>query len=244
LALASGNEGTAAVTLWDYQTGQEITTLTAGDGSLESLVFSAGGTLLAAGTGQTDASGEVTGGQAVVWDLVSETITQTLLHDNWVTSLAFSPDGRILATGTAALDSNGTVAGSLINLWDVETGQLLRSFESPGDHVISLAFSPEGTRLAAANWSGDLVLWEVSNEAPRTSLGAHSDPIGDLAFSPDGRLLAAAILTGGSSTVEIWDMTSGEILAQLEGESLAFSPDGTALASIVFSSVRVWGVTP
>jgi WD40 repeat protein len=232
------------VTLWDYQTGQEITTLTAGDGSLESLVVSPGGDFLAAGTGQTDASGEVTGGQAVVWDLASETVIQTLPHDNWVTSLAFSPDGRILATGTAALDSNGTVAGSLVNLWDVESGQLLRSFESPGDHVISLAFSPDRTRLAAGNWSGDLVLWEVSNEAPLTSLGAHSDPIGDLAFSPDGRLLAAAILTGGSSTVEIWDMTSGEKLAQLEGESLAFSPDGTALASIVFSSVRLWGVSP
>jgi len=110
--------------------------------------------------------------------------------------------------------------------------------------VISLAFSPDGTRLAAGNWSGDLVLWEVSSEAPLTGLGAHSEPIVDLAFSPDGQLLAAAILTGGSSTVEIWDITSGEKLAQLEGESLAFSPDGTALASIVFSSVRLWGVAP
>jgi len=244
LALASGDEGTAAVTLWDYQTGQEITTLTAGDGSLESLAFSADGNLLAAGTGQTDASGVVTGGQAVVWDLASEMVIRTLPHDNWVTSLAFSPDGRILATGTAALDGSGTVAGSLVHLWDVETGQLLRSFESSGDHVNSLAFSPDGTRLAAGNWSGDLVLWEVSSEAPLTSLGAHSDPIVDLAFSPDGQLLAAAILTGGSSTVEIWDITSGEKLAQLEGESLAFSPDGTALASIVFSSVRLWGVAP
>jgi WD40 repeat protein len=244
LALSSGGEGIAAVTLWNYQSGQEIKTLTAGEGSLESLGISPDGNFLAAGTGQIDSSGTVTGGQAVVWDVASGAIAQALPHENWVTSLAFDPDGRVLATGTATLDSSGTVAGSLVTLWDLETGQQVRSIDFPGDHVVSLAFSPDGTLLAAGNWSGELLLWDVGNESPATTLGTHSDPVVDLAFSPDGRLLAAGFLSAGPGTVEIWEPASGELLTSLEGQRLAFSPDGAALASIVFDSVRLWGIAP
>jgi WD40 repeat protein len=244
LALDSGSQATATVTLWNYQTGQEITTLTAGDGSLESLAVSPGGDFLAAGTGQTDTSGNVTAGQAVIWALDQEGIAFSLPHENWVTSLAFAPDGRTLATGTAALDSTGTVSGSLVTLWDLKTGQPVRTIEFPGDHVVSLAFSPDGTLLVAGNWSGDLVLWEAGSEAPPVSLGAHSAPVVDLAFSPDGRLLAAGLLSDGPGIVEIWDIAMRRRLASLEGNRLAFSPDGSALASLVFSSVRLWAVSP
>jgi WD40 repeat protein len=244
LALDSGSQATATVTLWNYQTGQEITTLTAGDGSLESLAVSPGGDFLAAGTGQTDTSGNVTAGQAVIWALDQEGIAFSLPHENWVTSLAFAPDGRTLATGTAALDSTGTVSGSLVTLWDLKTGQPVRTIEFPGDHVVSLAFSPDGTLLVAGNWSGDLVLWEAGSEAPPVSLGAYSAPVVDLAFSPDGRLLAAGLLSDGPGTVEIWDIAMRRRLASLEGNRLAFSPDGSALASLVFSSVRLWAVSP
>lgn len=244
LALASGSEGTAAVTLWDYQTGQENTTLTAGEGSLESLAISPNGTLLAAGTGQTDESGTVMGGQAVVWDLASQTVVQSLPHNNWVTSLAFAPDGHTLATGTASLNSSGAEAGSLVTLWDLRTGQQVRTIEFPGDHVVSLAFSPDGTLLAAGNWSGDLVLWEAGSETPLSNLGTRIDPVIDLAFSPDGTLLGAGLLSEGPGTVEIWELASRQQISSLEGSQLAFSPDGTSLASVVFSSVRLWGVAP
>jgi WD40 repeat protein len=244
LALASGSQGTAAVTLWDYQTGHENTTLTAGEGSLESLAISPNGTLLAAGTGQTNESGTVMGGQAVVWDLASQTVVQSLPHNNWVTSLAFAPDGHTLATGTASLNSSGAEAGSLVTLWDLRTGQQVRTIEFPGDHVVSLAFSPDGTLLAAGNWSGDLVLWEAGSETPLSNLGARIDPVIDLAFSPDGTLLGAGLLSEGPGTVEIWELASRQQLSSLEGSQLAFSPDGTSLASVVFSSVRLWGVAP
>ena len=54
-----------------------------------------------------------------------------------------------------------------------------------------------------------------------------------VAFSPDGQRLASASL---DNTIKIWDATTGDCQATLEGHSnavisIAFSPDGQRLAS-------------
>jgi WD40 repeat protein/serine/threonine protein kinase/Flp pilus assembly protein TadD len=72
-----------------------------------------------------------------------------------------------------------------------------------------------------------------------------ADEIRCVAFSPDGRTLAVA---DGSSRVGLWDATSGQQRAVLEGHTagvrtLAFSPDGRLLATGAEGgdrTVRVW----
>jgi WD40 repeat protein len=55
--------------------------------------------------------------------------------------IAFAADGKTLAAGA----NDGTVT-----LWDVETGQERRSFRGPAGGYGEVAFSPDGTMLAAA----------------------------------------------------------------------------------------------
>src|SRR5262249_59467946 len=50
-------------------------------------------------------------------------------------------DGRLLAT--AGVDQT-------IKLWDPDGGHVLPSLEGHGDKVVSLAFSPDGRRLASS----------------------------------------------------------------------------------------------
>jgi eukaryotic-like serine/threonine-protein kinase len=104
--------------------------------------------------------------------------------------------------------------------------------------VDSLAFSPDGQLLAAADSADDTTyLWDVATRRLTASL---TDPAGDngvysLAFSPDGQTLAEG---DDSGATYLWDVATRRVTATLadpnpsypEVESIAFSPDGKTLA--------------
>ena len=71
--------------------------------------------------------------------------------------MAFSPDGTLIA---GASMSDGTV-----KLWNVASARLVRSLPTHAVDVYSVAFSPDGTTLAAAtgnnNGNGTVVRWNT-----------------------------------------------------------------------------------
>jgi WD40 repeat protein len=98
----------------------------------------------------------------------------------------FSPDGRLLAVST----DDGT-----IQLFEPQTGVRVRTLASDGHAAMSLAFSPDGSRLAAGLDGGARVdLWHVPSGKRLTSLAMPTDllSVNGLAFARDGRTLAAA----------------------------------------------------
>jgi WD40 repeat protein len=71
-------------------------------------------------------------------------LTETAAH-----SVTFSEDSTLVAGGTET---------GLISVWDVETGRLLLTLQQGDSAILSLAFSPDGARLAAsAGFLGDIV---------------------------------------------------------------------------------------
>jgi WD40 repeat protein len=74
--------------------------------------------------------------------------------------------------------------------------------------IMSLAFSPDGRRLASST-GGDTKVWDVaSGQELRTIKGT------GMAFSPDGRRLASATR---EDTVMVWDAESGQELCTRKG---------------------------
>ena len=109
--------------------------------------------------------------------------------------------------------------------------------------VLSVAFSPDGTRIATGSFDNTAKIWDARTGAPQFDLKGHSKPVSSVAFSPDGTRIA----TGSSDrTAKVWDARNGTLLLELKGHtnviySVAFSADGTRIATgSADKTAKVW----
>lgn len=147
---------------------------------------------------------------------------------DWI--LDYSPDGSRLAVA-----SNSAVA---VTVWNIESGKQVAAFtdstEGRSHGFSSVAFSPDGTRLAAGHDdnAGKVTIWDTASGEKLKCLEVEQSPRG-LTFSPDSKKLAWGDSDG---KVHVWDVDAGtEVWCrekhERQVESVAFSPDGTLLAS-------------
>src|SRR5262245_9272142 len=109
--------------------------------------------------------------------------------------------------------------------------------------VSSVAFSPDGKRLATESDDRTIKLWDASTGQELLTLKGHSDWVKSVAFSPDGKRLATGSL---DRTIKLWDASTGQELVTLKGhsdwvQSVAFSPDGKRLATgSLDRTIKLW----
>ena len=116
--------------------------------------------------------------------------------------------------------------------WSLPEGSKARF--GKGHITGSIAYSPDGTRLAMASSIGSWI-YDAHTGEELALLTGHTRSVTSVSFSPDGTTLASA---GGWSdwTVWLWNVETGEARETLAGHtdrvrSVAFSPDGMMLAS-------------
>ncbi|KAK4208673.1 hypothetical protein QBC37DRAFT_391849 [Rhypophila decipiens] len=102
----------------------------------------------------------------------------------------------------------------------------LQTLEGHRHSVTSVAFSPDGQRLASASPDQTIKIWDPASGQCLQTLEGHRSWVRSVAFSPDGQRLASG---SADQTIKIWDPASGQCLQTLEGHySLVhslFSPD-------------------
>ena len=98
----------------------------------------------------------------------------------------------------------------------------------------AVAWSPDGTRFAAADPDGAVVVHDAATGEPVQTIAGHDAPVNGITFSPDGSLLGT---TGEDGYAKVWDLETGEELHALESpagrDAIApsFSSDGSLFAA-------------
>ena len=156
MLLASGSAN-GTVKLWDVETHQNVATLEGHAVGGTSVAFSPDGTTLAAGASD---------GIVKLWDVATHQNTATFGgYDAATVAAIVAEEGqRYWFTPVSFLSDTTLAAGSgdRIKLWDVATEENIATFEVPGDLVISMSCSPDGTTLAAGTYNSIIKLWDVA----------------------------------------------------------------------------------
>jgi len=126
---------------------------------------------------------------------------------------------------------------------DATSPQLVRTIMGHTSGVESVAWSPDGTRLATASHDGTARVWDLATGAELRTLPGHTDWVVSVAWSPDSARLATA---SRDWTARVWDAATGAQLRTLTGHtdwvnSVAWSPDSARLATASSDrTARVW----
>ena len=163
-----------------------------------------------------------------------------------ITTLKVAGASALLQTADARL-----VSRSAFPAWQLSAS--LGGQESGGDsvfvdRVLSLAFSPDGSLLAAgggeASRSGQLTLWNTAdNSLVHQFVDAHSDTVYGIDFSADGKQIASA---AADKFVKVFDVATKQFIRSFEGHThhvmdVSWKSDRTTLASAgADNAIKVW----
>lgn len=208
--LAYKEDGAYSISLWNLKTKTPLTLRTEElpTDTYGPVGFSADGKTLAT----TYAKSDTEGNTILFW-----TVADVLKHDPLTGSakpsmsiagstdayydnaLVFSPDASQLAT----INTNDMT----IHLFDLKTGKVAQMLAfhtttsaNADSGIYGLAFSPDGSILAAASHDKTVRLWDVKTGKELAVLAAHNE-VATASFSPDGTFLATSNVDG---SIELW----------------------------------------
>lgn len=86
-------------------------------------------------------------------------------------------------------------------VWDVAGGKLLHTWEGHHGDIWTIAFSPDGTKLATGGTDGAVKIWEPETGKLLATYLGHNTTVHCIAFNRDGTLLGSG---GRDGAIRVW----------------------------------------
>lgn len=137
-----------------------------------------------------------------------------------------------------------------------QPGQQLYMYELHTNRVISVAWAPDGTRIASGGLDGTVQVWSAKDGQRQRTYRGHmrvfpAPNVYTVSWSPDSTRIASA---GNSATIHVWDATSGQKMQLYKGHSnilanifhVSWSSNGKYIASTNMSlnpseeAIHIW----
>jgi RNA polymerase sigma factor (sigma-70 family) len=183
-------------------------------------------------------------GSANVPQTMAREALRLAVDEEQIGTVALAPAGNWLAIA-------GRGAEERVRVWELGKGSDLAPPRKPPFVVLAtgtqaLAFSADGSLLAAGGSDGTIAVWRVGSHSTIWRVQGHEGEGTAIGFSPDGQFLASGASDG---TVRLRNAANGNEVESLQGEansihSIAFSRGGTKLATGSNDGfIRVWDMS-
>jgi WD40 repeat protein/serine/threonine protein kinase len=151
-----------------------------------------------------------------LWSARTGELLKSWEHESDFPATAISADGTLVAAA-------GDGQNKQISLWNAEIGDAEQAERRLAHtrYVSSLAFSPDGTRLAAASSrEATISVWNVATGRPLPGITTPHLGVTSFAWSDDGQVLVTCGM--GTESVAFWDGETGRPLNSISGETTHF----------------------
>lgn len=164
-----------------------------------------------------------------------------------ILGLSFNPAGDVVVS---------VGADGAARAWDTYAGEMLFTTQGTrgGGKALGVAHAPNGTLFATVHGDGQARIWQAINGEPHVfsnaepavfkhwpAVAGHSQSIYSVGFNPTSERL---ITGGGDRKAKVWDVATGEMLADLDQPdkvfSVAFSADGRFILAAALRTVTIF----
>ncbi len=228
-SIAAGNED-GTIRIWNLLSRREVRRLASHSNMVEWIGFTADGRTLVS-LGYHDRT-------IRLWDVSTDEELRQFRSSqgNPGGSIVVSPDGRTIVEGSQTLTAPVAL--------DTTTGRAVGLPGEPLARIATLALSPDGRTLAAADMHRGVFLRDFASGGELTRLPDVQAVF--LHFSTDGRLLA---IEDSKGQITIWEVATGKECCRFAGHrgpvlSGVFTPDGRRFISgSQDSTLVIWDIT-
>lgn len=183
VTLATGNSD-GIIKLWNWQTGELKQTFTGHSEEITSLAISPDGKTLASGS----------------WDKIVQ-LWDISAHESQQPRESQLPTFESAFIYVESPDFNLEIKAN--NESRQPNSSLLRTLIDHSDPIQSLAFSPDGSKLASSDLSGTIKLWQTQSGEITGTLKEHSTLV-KLAFNPQDQTLVSGSF---DDTIKVWQVS-------------------------------------